>query len=88
MIKELKSVAIKQRGKLVKQVDMVGAVKKHINSLAAQDQLDKLGKQVRKDYKEVFKVIPHLEELPTDIYCHITLKDVHKTITMWSYSTP
>ena len=36
----------------------------------------------------MFDTIPHLDELPTDIYCRIKLKDPSKTIATHSYSTP
>ena len=36
----------------------------------------------------VFEPCPHTEDLPTDVYCRIKLKDAWKTITMRSYSSP
>jgi hypothetical protein len=32
--------------------------------------------------------IPHLDELPTDVYCWIRLKHTSKTFATRSYSTP
>ena len=40
------------------------------------------------DYCDIFKEIPHLDELPTDVYCRIHLKDASQTIKTCSYSTP
>ena len=53
-----------------------------------QEQLDQMGAEVLKNYKAIFKPCPHTDELPTDVYCHIKLKDTSKTITMQSYSSP
>jgi hypothetical protein len=45
--------------------------------------------QLLKDkYAKVFNPIPHVDELPTDIYCCIKLKDASKTFTTRSYSSP
>jgi hypothetical protein len=43
---------------------------------------------VRDKYSDVFDAIPHLDELPTNVYCCIKLKDDTKTIATRSYSTP
>ena len=45
-----------------------------------------LGKGLMKEYSDVFALIPHLDELPTDIYCRIQLKDAMQTIKSHSYS--
>jgi hypothetical protein len=36
----------------------------------------------------VFNPIPHVDQLPTDVYCRIKLKDVSKTITTCTYTSP
>lgn len=66
----------------------VGAVREHIKILAAQDELNKLGLVVKETYKDVFTDVAHLNDLPTDVYCRIKLKDAEKQITTRSYSTP
>jgi hypothetical protein len=43
---------------------------------------------VKLKHKDIFEPIPHLDELPTDVYCHIQLKDVSKTVSTCSYSMP
>jgi hypothetical protein len=43
---------------------------------------------MKTEFKDVFSEIPHIDELPTDIYCWIKLKDMSKTIQTWTYSTP
>jgi len=72
----------------VKQVDVIAAVWVRIETLAAQEQLNKLSDAVKAKHAAVFKPIPHINELPTDVYCHIQLKDVSKTITTRTYSSP
>jgi hypothetical protein len=32
------------------------------------------------EFKDVFLEIPHINELPTDVYCWIKLKDTSKTV--------
>lgn len=94
MVAELKMVCAEHRCKLKnfledpKLVDPVTAIRQRIKSLTAQDQLNCLADTVKTKYKSVFKPIPHLDELLTDVYCRIKLKDASKTINTHSYSTP
>jgi hypothetical protein len=39
-------------------------------------------------FSDVFRPIPHISELPEDVYCHISLKDASKTISTRSHSCP
>src|ERR1700692_3197800 len=64
------------------------AIRIRDETLAAQKQLDRLSNAVKDKYSKVFNPIPHVDELPTDVYCRITLKDATKTFTTRSYSTP
>ena len=94
MVAELKMVCAERRCKItnfledVKPVDIVGAVRQRIEFLNSQEQLDCLSDSVRTKYKDVFSEIPHIDDLPTDVYCRIKLKDATKTVTMRSYSMP
>jgi hypothetical protein len=72
----------------VKPVDVIGAVREHIEGLVAAAKLQALGDTLIKEYSDVFALIPHLDELPTDIYCRIHLKDAAQTIKTRSYSCP
>lgn len=47
-----------------------------------------MGLEVFEKYKTLFEPIPHVNDLPTDVYCCIKLKDANKTVTMRSYSSP
>jgi hypothetical protein len=94
MIAELKMVCaerkctLKHQFKIPKPVDLVAAVRLCIKTLTRQEQLDCLSNAVKKKHKDIFEPIPHLDELPTDVYCQIKLKDASKTFVTHSYSTP
>jgi hypothetical protein len=72
----------------VKPFNTVTAVCKWIESLTAQEKLRSLGKQIVTEFADVFTLIPHLDKLPSDVYCLIKLNDPNKTIATRSYSTP
>src|SRR6202042_770291 len=63
-------------------------MQEHIEELAATLKLQALGDKLMKQYSDVFAPIPHLDELPTDVYCRIKLKDATQTIKTRSYSCP
>ena len=71
----------KMHSKHVQRVDVVAAVRVRLEQLAAQDQLDQMGAEIPRTYSTVFEPCPHTEDLPTDVYCRIKLKDASKTIT-------
>ncbi|KAF8237394.1 hypothetical protein L208DRAFT_1516766, partial [Tricholoma matsutake] len=52
------------------------------------DQLEKLGSDIKESYADIFKPIPHVDEMPSLVLYKINLKDASKTITMRSYSCP
>src|SRR6202050_3905994 len=72
----------------VKPVDIVAAVRQRVEVLAAQKDLERLSDQIKSDFVNVFSEIPHINELPTDVYCRIKLKDASKSIHTQPYSTP
>jgi hypothetical protein len=72
----------------VKPFDTVAAVQTRIETLAAQEKLSSLGRQIVNEFADVFNPILHIDKLPTDVYCCIKLKDPSKTIATHSYSTP
>jgi hypothetical protein len=94
LVAELKMVCAEQRvlfdHKLEKTmpIDLVAAIRDQIETLNTQEQLDRLSDAVKEKYKDVFSPIPHLDDLPTDVYCHIRLKDATKTFATRSYSIP
>ena len=72
----------------VKPIDKVAAIRERIEILAAQKELQLLGESLKTEFKDVFSEIPHIDELPTDVYCRIKLKDASKSIQTRTYSTP
>jgi hypothetical protein len=72
----------------VKPVDIVAAVRQCVNVFTVQKELQRLGDQIKNEFLNVFSEIPHINELPTDVYCHIKLKDASKSVKTCTYSTP
>jgi hypothetical protein len=59
----------KYQSEPVKLVNEVAAIRQYIETLTTQEQLSRLGQSVKEKYEDIFSPIPHLDELPTDIYC-------------------
>jgi hypothetical protein len=72
----------------VKPMDIIRAIRQHLEILVAQKELQKLREDIKDKFKDIFSEIPHINELPTDIYCHIKLKDAFKCVQTHMYSTP
>jgi hypothetical protein len=72
----------------VNPVDPIAAVRQRVEVLAAQNELRHLGDQMKSEFKEVFSEIPHINDLPTEVYCRIRLKDASKCVHTRTYSTP
>jgi hypothetical protein len=72
----------------VRPPDIVGAIRQHIKCIMAMEKLKALGKDIMTEFKEVFELIPHINKLPTEVYCRIKLKDTSKLVQTHSYSTP
>ena len=72
----------------VAPVNVTLAVQQRVEVLAVQQELQTLGIKMKKNFQQVFSEIPHINELPTDVYCHIRLKDTSKTVQTHTYSTP
>src|SRR5882762_588947 len=72
----------------VNSVDPIAAVRQRMEVLAAQNELQDLRDQMKSEFKEVFSEIPHIDVLPTDVYCRIRLKDASKCVHTCTYSTP
>jgi hypothetical protein len=72
----------------VKPVDTVAAIRERIEVVATQKELLLLGDQLKAEFKDVFSEIPHIDDLPTNVYCRIRLKDASKCVQTRTYSTP
>jgi hypothetical protein len=68
--------------------DIAGAVRTRVEQLAHIEELEKLSDETKKNHPDVFCAIPHISELPMDVYCRIQLREVDKTIATRSYSCP
>ncbi len=91
---ELKSVCASRRVNVdlscepVRSVDIIAAVRTRIENLAVQEELEKLGTDIKELYKDVFSPLPHVDEMPDKITYNIQLVDATKTIASRSYNCP
>jgi hypothetical protein len=74
--------------KLVKDVDVVAAIRERIKILTDWERLQALGDKLKQEYKPIFEPIPHVDHLPTDVVCEIQMKDAYKSLSKCSYSSP
>jgi hypothetical protein len=94
LVKELKEFCASHRPLIdarcehVKDVDVVAAICVRIEQLAVEQQLGKLEAELKETYSDVFKPIPHVDEMPDSVLGKIKLKDTEKTISTRSYSCP
>ena len=75
-------------GVAVAPIKIIAAIRQTIETLSVKIELKKLGIKLITDFNDVFKPIPHVKSLPTNVYCTIELKDTTKKIASRSYSTP
>jgi hypothetical protein len=68
--------------------DIAGMVRTRIEHLSYLETLKENDVRIKQTFNDVFSPIPHVSELPTDVYCRIKLKDASKTITTRSYTSP
>ena len=59
----------------IEPVRIITAIWQTIENVAAKIDLEKMGTKMVTEYHDVFELIPHVNQLPTDIYCNIQLKD-------------
>jgi len=72
----------------VKEFNVAGAICDCLEILVAQEQLKAWEKKLKNEYKEIFELIPHANELPCDVVAEIHIKDAEKTIKSRSYPSP
>ena len=51
-----------------------------LEQLTAEEKLNQMGAKVLKTYNAVFNPCLHTDNLPTDMYCHIKLKDAQRQL--------
>ena len=52
----------------VKPINKIPAIREWIEILAAQKELMHLGETLKKGFADVFSEIPHIDQLPKDVY--------------------
>ncbi|KAJ3924595.1 MAG: hypothetical protein NXY57DRAFT_907940 [Lentinula lateritia] len=72
----------------VRPIDVAAAVQARIEELSELERLAALGDGIKTRFADVFGDIPHLDELPTDITCNISLKDANMTMQSQGYASP
>ena len=73
----------------VGDLNIVGLIKTHIEQLAATSRLAKLDKKYKEKYENSFPTdIPHVRNLPTDMYHHIDVKPGVLISITRAYSCP
>lgn len=92
---ELKDVLVTQQTKIEDKCEMVqpvniGAVlKKRIETLAFEEKLAQLNIDAKTRFADRFPVdIPHIDDLPDDVYYRIKLRDANQVIQMRGYNCP
>ena len=69
--------------------NIIGIIKMHIKQLTAEAQLKKLDDKFKKKYADGFPSdIPHICDLPWDVYHHIEVKPGATNSTTHTYSCP
>ncbi|PSR72503.1 hypothetical protein PHLCEN_2v11626 [Hermanssonia centrifuga] len=69
--------------------DIVASIQQRIDQLALTDVLARENQQMRTTFADCFPDdIPHLNELPTDVYHHFRLKDPNAVIARRQYECP
>ncbi|THG94041.1 hypothetical protein EW026_g7348 [Hermanssonia centrifuga] len=69
--------------------DIVASIRQRIDELALLDILARENKQMRDTFSDIFPDdIPHINELPTDVYHRFRLKDPNAVIARRQYECP
>jgi hypothetical protein len=71
-----------------KPVDVLTVIRQWIEVLTAQKGLKHLGIQMKDEFRDIFSEIPHLDELPMEVFCQIKLKDPSKMVQTRTYTMP
>jgi len=96
MIEELKIVCAKRLIKLGgnneppprKPSDVIAAIKDTMTLLASKDKLIKLEEDLKNEFKEIFRPIPHISLLPEHDMAKIRVREAYKKISNRNYTCP
>ena len=68
--------------------NFIASITCRIETLASQKKLTKLEQTIKQDFKDVFRPIPHISELPTTDTARIQLKNAYEVISKRQYDVP
>jgi hypothetical protein len=97
VIKELKNTALPYLRHVTdrcgtslptKPEQFLGAVRVRVKQLATAAALNKLDTKMKHKFADRFEELPHTDDLPTDIYHRIKLKDAAQVIACRGYACP
>ena len=66
-------------------VNFIAAVKGKLESLELLQKYNTLEEKLKAEFGKTFEPIPHVDELPDNVYCQIKLRDAMKTISKRTY---
>jgi len=66
----------------------LGLVRIHIEQLASAEHLKNLDSKFKECFADCFTDLPHTNDLPTDVYHRVKLKDANQTIACRGYACP
>ena len=69
-------------------VNFIAAVRGKLEALELQQKYDALEDKLKTEFGRTFEPIPHVDDLPNDVYCRIKLRDATKTISKRTYGCP
>ena len=72
----------------VKPIDIMEAINQCVKMLTHLAELMHHKDLLKAEFHKIFKPIPHVNKLPTDIQAHIKLKNGKQTIKMRTYQCP
>ena len=67
---------------------MIATIHDTIENIALTEQLKAHGDKIKKDFKPIFELIPHINDLPHDYIACIKLKEAEHTIINRTYPVP
>lgn len=69
-------------------MNIIATIQLCVEQLVAEQHLEKLDAGIKENYANIFKLIPHVDEMPNPVLCKIDLKNASKTIDTRNYSCP
>ena len=70
------------------KANVIAAVKERLQTLAHWDSMQQRDVNLHEEFKAVFKPIPHVDDLPTNVYAEIRVNDSSKLSSTHTYACP